>query len=104
MADGRIAPGGLAEIERARADGRWAAAYAPQSSATIADDLAAAFAASPAAAAFFERLDATNRYAVLHRVHDAKKAETRAARIEKFVAMLVRGEAIYPLREKAGKA
>lgn len=103
FAAGRIAPAGLEEIERAKADGRWAAAYAPQSTATVPDDLAAALAASPAAQALFGRLDATNRYAILHRVHEAKRTETRSNRIEKFIAMLARGETIYPLREKARK-
>ncbi|WP_328730537.1 YdeI/OmpD-associated family protein [Streptomyces jietaisiensis] len=89
---GRMRPPGQAEIDRARADGRWAAAYDGARTATVPEDLAAALAAVPAAAAFFETLDRRNRYAVLYRVQDAKKAETRARRIEKFVAMLARGE------------
>ncbi|MFF7152320.1 YdeI/OmpD-associated family protein [Streptomyces jietaisiensis] len=89
---GRMRPPGQAEIDRARADGRWEAAYDGARTATVPEDLAAALAAVPAAAAFFETLDRRNRYAVLYRVQDAKKAETRARRIEKFVAMLARGE------------
>ncbi|NJP74401.1 YdeI/OmpD-associated family protein [Streptomyces sp. C1-2] len=89
---GRMRPPGQAEIDRARADGRWAAAYDGARTATVPEDLAAALAAVPAAAAFFETLDRRNRYAVLYRVQDAKKAETRARRIEKFVEMLARGE------------
>lgn len=89
---GRMRPPGQAEIDRARADGRWEAAYDGARTASVPEDLAAALAAVPAAAAFFETLDRRNRYAVLYRVQDAKKAETRARRIEKFVEMLARGE------------
>jgi uncharacterized protein YdeI (YjbR/CyaY-like superfamily) len=89
-------PSGLAEVERARADGRWEAAYDSSSQATVPDDLEAALAAAPAARAFFATLDATNRYAVLHRIQTAKKAETRARRIAGFVAMLARHEKLYP--------
>ncbi|HEY7173476.1 MAG TPA: YdeI/OmpD-associated family protein [Micromonosporaceae bacterium] len=87
IASGSMRPAGLREVERARADGRWEAAYASQSNATVPDDLAAALAADPEAAAFFETLSAVNRYAILYRVHDAKRPETRAQRIAKFVAM-----------------
>ncbi|WP_234347375.1 YdeI/OmpD-associated family protein [Streptomyces specialis] len=93
---GRMRPPGLAEIERAKADGRWDAAYAGSRSASVPDDLAAALAASPAAAEFFATLDSRNRYAILYRVQDAKKPETRARRIEKFVGMLANGEKIHP--------
>lgn len=93
---GKMKPAGLAEIERAKRDGRWDAAYDSPSRATVPDDLAAALAARPRAAAFFAKLDSANRYAVLFRIHHAKKAVTRAARIEKFVAMLARGEKIHP--------
>jgi uncharacterized protein YdeI (YjbR/CyaY-like superfamily) len=93
---GRMRPAGLAEIERAKADGRWAAAYAGQRTASVPDDLAGALAANPAAAAFFATLDSQNRYAVLYRVQDAKKPETRARRIEKFVAMLAEGKKLHP--------
>jgi uncharacterized protein YdeI (YjbR/CyaY-like superfamily) len=93
---------GLREIDRARADGRWDRAYAGASTAKVPDDLRAALAKDKKAAAFFETLDAKNRYAILYRTHNAKKAETRAARIAKFVAMLARGETIHP--QKAKKA
>lgn len=105
---GRMRPAGLKEIERARKDGRWDAAYAAQSTAQVPDDLARALAKSKKAKAFFETLDGKNRFAILYRVQSAKKPETRAARIEKFVAMLVEGETLYPLgaqaRQRAKKA
>ncbi|MGW4563917.1 YdeI/OmpD-associated family protein [Streptomyces sp. NPDC004561] len=93
---GRMRPAGLREVEKARADGRWEAAYAGQSSATVPDDLRAALDAVPEAAAFFTTLDGHNRYAILHRVQDAKKPETRAARIAKFVAMLAEHRKLHP--------
>ncbi|WP_228637638.1 YdeI family protein [Microtetraspora sp. AC03309] len=93
---GLVRPAGLREIERARADGRWDAAYVSQRTATVPDDLRVALDASPAAAEFFATLDSRNRYAVLHRVGDAKKPETRARRIAKFVAMLAEQQKIYP--------
>ncbi|MBO3749185.1 YdeI/OmpD-associated family protein [Streptosporangiaceae bacterium NEAU-GS5] len=93
---GRMRAPGQAEVDRAKADGRWEAAYDGAKNATVPDDLAAALTADPAAAAFFETLDRQNRYAILYRIQDAKKAETRARRIEKFVAMLAKGEKLYP--------
>ncbi|SBT92040.1 Uncharacterized conserved protein YdeI, YjbR/CyaY-like superfamily, DUF1801 family [Streptomyces sp. DI166] len=93
---GRMRPPGQAEIDRAKADGRWDAAYDSPSTAEVPDDLAAALDAEPAAAAFFATLNSQNRFAILHRVHDAKRPETRARRIEKFVAMLAKGEKLYP--------
>ena len=93
---GRMRPPGQAEIDRAKADGRWEAAYDGAKTATVPEDLAAALAANPAAAKFFETLDGQNRYAILYRVQDAKRAETRARRIEKFVAMLAQGEKLHP--------
>ncbi|MGY1545155.1 YdeI/OmpD-associated family protein [Streptomyces sp. MN6] len=94
---GRMRPAGLREVERAREDGRWEAAYASQRTAVVPEDLRAALdAASVEAREFFEGLDSRNRYAILHRVEEAKRAGTRAARIEKFVAMLARGEKLYP--------
>ena len=93
---GKMTAKGLAEVERAKADGRWNAAYASQGTATVPDDLAAALDASPKAKAFFAKLNSANRYAILYRTHGAKKPETRKARIEKFVAMLARGETIHP--------
>ena len=95
IAAGEMAPAGLREVERAKADGRWDAAYERQSRITVPDDLAAALDANPEAAAFFATLNSVNRYAVLYRVLDAKRPETRARRIEKFVAMLATGEKLY---------
>jgi uncharacterized protein YdeI (YjbR/CyaY-like superfamily) len=95
---GRMRPGGLREVEAAQADGRWEAAYASQSTVTVPEDLQAALNADPRAAEFFATLDSANRYAVLYRVHEAKRPQTRAARIEKFVAMLHAHETIHPRR------
>jgi uncharacterized protein YdeI (YjbR/CyaY-like superfamily) len=97
---GRMQPAGLNEVERAKKDGRWSAAYAPQSTAQVPDDLLAALAKHKRAKSFFEALDSANRYAILHRIHTAKKPETRIARIEKFVAMLIEGKTIYPLKTR----
>ncbi|MET8897057.1 YdeI/OmpD-associated family protein [Streptomyces albogriseolus] len=94
---GRMRPAGLQEIEKAKADGRWEAAYASPRSAAVPDDLRAALDAAPAGAReFFDALDSRNRYAILHRIEEAKRAGTRAARIEKFVAMLAAGEKLHP--------
>jgi len=93
---GRMQPAGLREVERAKADGRWDAAYDAPSTATVPEDLQAALDASPAAAEFFATLSGQNRYAILHRVQTAKKPETRARRIAKFVTMLEAGETLYP--------
>jgi uncharacterized protein YdeI (YjbR/CyaY-like superfamily) len=93
---GRMRPAGRAEVDRAMADGRWEAAYDGSKAATVPDDLAAALAADPAAAEFFATLDRQNRYAILYRVQDAKRPETRARRIETYVAMLARGEKLHP--------
>ena len=95
MAQGRMAPRGYAEVERAKRDGRWDAAYAPQSKAEVPDDFQAALDANPKAKAFFSTLKGSNRYAVLYRIHDAKTEETRSARIEKFTSMLARGETLH---------
>jgi uncharacterized protein YdeI (YjbR/CyaY-like superfamily) len=93
---GTMQPAGLAEVERAKQDGRWDVAYDPPSRATVPDDLQAALAENARAAAFFLTLDARNRYAVLWRVQTAKKAETRQKRIAGLVAMLARGEKLHP--------
>jgi uncharacterized protein YdeI (YjbR/CyaY-like superfamily) len=93
---GRMKPAGLAEIERAKQDGRWDAAYDSQRNMQVPPDLEAALVAKPRAKAEFEKLDSRNRFAVLFRTHQAKKPETRAKRIAEFVAMLARGERIYP--------
>ncbi len=95
IAAGRMRPRGLAEVERAKADGRWAAAYAPASTAKVPDDLAEALARSPKAEAFFATLTGANRYAVLYRIGAVKRAETRARKIAAFVAMLERGETLH---------
>lgn len=95
IAAGRMRPHGVAEVERAKADGRWAAAYAPASTAMVPEDLAQALAANPKAAAFFETLTGANRYAVLYRIGAVKRAETRARKIAGFVAMLERGETVH---------
>ena len=96
IAAGRMRPGGLREVERAQADGRWDAAYEPQSAITVPDDLQRELDANPDAQAFFNTLDSRNRYAILYRLQTAKKAETRAARLQKFVTMLAQGQKIYP--------
>jgi uncharacterized protein YdeI (YjbR/CyaY-like superfamily) len=95
-AEGRMQQAGLAEVERAKADGRWERAYAGQASAEVPADLAAALAAEPRAQAMWEILTAQNRYSILHRVGQAKRQDTRARRIEQFVAMLARGETVHP--------
>jgi uncharacterized protein YdeI (YjbR/CyaY-like superfamily) len=95
LAEGRMRPSGLAEIERAKADGRWDVAYASQRVIEVPDDLQAELAARPKAAEFFAELDSRNRYAILYRLQDAKRPETRVRRLEKFVAMLEAGEKIY---------
>lgn len=92
----RMQPPGLAEVQRAKADGRWAAAYAGPATARVPDDLLAALAENAQAAAMFERLNAQNRYAILFRLDQAKRPETRARRLTTFVAMLARGETIHP--------
>lgn len=92
---GRMRPAGLAEIERAKRDGRWDRAYDSPSTAAVPDDLRRALDENPRAREFFDRLDSRNRYAILHRIQTAKRAETRARRIEKFVAMLDAGETLY---------
>ncbi len=96
IAAGEMKPPGMAEVERARRDGRWDSAYDSPSRASVPDDLAAALAASPRARAFFATLDSANRYAVLYRVQTARKAETRARRIAQLVAMLARHEKLHP--------
>ncbi len=93
---GRMQPSGLRQVDLARADGRWDAAYAGQSSATVPDDLQEALDKNPLARDFFLTLNSVNRYAIIFRVQTAKKAETRAAKIQKFVEMLAKGEKIYP--------
>jgi len=98
----RMAPAGLAQVQAAQADGRWDAAYAPASQASVPADLQQALDADPAARAFFATLTGANRYAVLYRVQDAKTPATRQKRIAQFVAMLARGEVLHPPRPKPG--
>jgi uncharacterized protein YdeI (YjbR/CyaY-like superfamily) len=95
-AEGRMHPAGEAEVERAQGDGRWEAAYAGAAAIEVPQDLAAALIAQPRAQAMFEILTSQNRYAILFRISDAKLPATRARRVNQFVAMLARGESVYP--------
>jgi uncharacterized protein YdeI (YjbR/CyaY-like superfamily) len=95
---GRMREAGLREVEAAKADGRWDAAYEGQRTMPVPDDLERELDARPEAAAFFACLDSSNRYAILYRLHDAKRPETRARRLAKFVSMLESGETLYPRR------
>jgi uncharacterized protein YdeI (YjbR/CyaY-like superfamily) len=99
-AAGRMRPLGKAQVDQARADGRWDAAYR-QKDAVVPDDLRAALDANLAAATFFEQLSSQNRFAILFRIGNVKRAETRAAKIATYVEMLERGETIYPQRPSA---
>ncbi len=96
LEQGRMKPSGHAQVELAKADGRWDAAYESQSRATVPGDLQRELDRDPAAQAFFATLDSANRYAILYRIQDARKPETRARRIEKYVAMLSAGEKLHP--------
>jgi uncharacterized protein YdeI (YjbR/CyaY-like superfamily) len=98
VSEGRMHPAGLAEVERAQADGRWDTAYAGGKTMEVPADFAAALRANPRAQAMFEKLSRQNRYAVLYRIETAKRSDTRARRISEFVAMLARGETIHPQR------
>lgn len=100
IADGRMRPAGLAEVQRAKADGRWERAYGGSASIEVPDDVHEALAASPSAQAMWDVLTRTNRYAVLYRVHEAKRPETRARRIAHYVEMLARGDTPYPQKGK----
>jgi uncharacterized protein YdeI (YjbR/CyaY-like superfamily) len=93
---GAMQPAGMAQVERAKQDGRWDAAYDSHSNATVPDDFQAALDSNPEAKAFFATLNSTNRYAILFRIQTAKKAETRARRIGEFIDMLERKEKLYP--------
>lgn len=94
--EGRMHPAGLAEVQRAKADGRWEAAYAGQASSQVPPDLAAALTAVPKAQAMFDVLTKQNRFAILYRIAGAKRPDTRVRRIEQFVAMLAAGKTLYP--------
>ncbi|MDQ7993529.1 MAG: YdeI/OmpD-associated family protein [Propionicimonas sp.] len=99
IADGRMRPRGLIEVERARADGRWEAAYEGSRDITVPDDLAAALASHPLAAANFALLSSQNRYALLFRLHHVKTPPARARNIERYLGMLERGETVYPQKQ-----
>jgi uncharacterized protein YdeI (YjbR/CyaY-like superfamily) len=104
IARGDMEPPGLAEVERAKGDGRWERAYDGAKASMVPDDLADALDQNARAKAFFATLDAANRYAILYRVQTAKKPETRVERIERFVAMCARHETIHPSRERKNRA
>jgi len=93
---GKMTPAGLREVDAAKQDGRWDAAYEPQSNLTIPDDFQAELDKHPKAKEFFDTLNKVNRYAMCYRIATAKKPETRKARIDKFIAMLAQGEKIHP--------
>lgn len=95
MKQGRMKPAGLAQVEAAKKDGRWEAAYASPADVEVPEDLQRALDASPKAAEFFATLNKSNRYAIVYQLQDAKKPETRTRRLEKFVGMLERGEKLY---------
>ena len=94
LAEGRMQPSGLTQVDAAKADGRWDAAYSQGDA--VPDDLQAAIDASPVASAFFPTLSSQNRFAIIFRTNSVKRAETRTRKITEFVAMLERGETIYP--------
>jgi uncharacterized protein YdeI (YjbR/CyaY-like superfamily) len=96
--EARMQPAGVAAVEQAKADGRWEAAYSGPATIEVPADLDAALRAEPTAQAMFEILTSQNRYAILFRISDAKRADTRTRRIGQFVAMLARGETPYPQR------
>ncbi|MEZ4365815.1 MAG: YdeI/OmpD-associated family protein [Kofleriaceae bacterium] len=98
IASGEMEAPGLAQVEAARADGRWANAYAGAATIEVHPDLARALAANPAARRFFATISSANRFAILYRVHEAKRPDTRARRIDTFVAMLARGDVPHPER------
>jgi uncharacterized protein YdeI (YjbR/CyaY-like superfamily) len=93
---GRMRPAGHAQVDRAKADGRWQAAYAGSKTIEIPPDLQSELDADPAAAEFFKTLSSQNRYAILYRIGEAKRAETRARRINKFMTMLRNSETVHP--------
>jgi len=99
--EGRMRPAGRKAVELAKADGRWDAAYEPQSRSTVPPDLDRALRANPRARAFFATIASHNRYAILYRLHEAKKPETRARRIATYVAMLAEGKTLHPQSRSA---
>jgi uncharacterized protein YdeI (YjbR/CyaY-like superfamily) len=96
IAEGRMRPAGLRQVALAQSDGRWASAYEPPSTIAVPDDLQRALDANQTAKNFFGTLNSRNRYAILFRIHTAKKPETRASRIKKFIDMLSKGEKLHP--------
>lgn len=100
--DGRMRARGAAEVERAKADGRWDAAYAGQATIEVPPDLTAALAADPVARSTFDALTRQNRYAILLRLHSAQRPQTRGRRLEQYVGMLRRGETLHPQARRAG--
>jgi uncharacterized protein YdeI (YjbR/CyaY-like superfamily) len=95
IAQKRMKPAGLKQIEAAKADGRWDAAYPSPKAVTVPDDLLRVLDQNPQAKAFFQKLSSQNRYAILYRIHDAKRPETRTKRIAEFVAMLADGRTLH---------
>lgn len=102
VSEGRMQPAGLAQVDAAKADGRWDAAYGQDDA--VPDALQAAIDASPAASAFFLTLNSQNRFAIIFRTNSVKRAETRARKIAGFVAMLERGETVYPQKPVSAPA
>jgi uncharacterized protein YdeI (YjbR/CyaY-like superfamily) len=96
ITEGRMRPAGIAEVQRARADGRWEAAYEGQRRIAVPEDLQRELDARPSARAFFAELSSQNRYAILYRLQDARRPQTRARRLKQFVAMLEAGETLHP--------
>lgn len=95
IAAGKMRSAGLTEVDAAKADGRWEAAYEGQRTAKVPPDLQRELEANPAAREFFDHLDSANRYAIIYRLGEAKKVETRERRLRKYIAMLERGEKIH---------
>ena len=100
IAEGRMQPAGLAEVERAKADRRWERAYAGSASLEVPDDLRDAVAASPSAQQMWDVLTRTNKFALVYRVQEAKRPQTRARRIQQYVEMLARGDTPHPQKRK----
>ncbi|MGH8456401.1 MAG: YdeI/OmpD-associated family protein [Stenotrophobium sp.] len=96
VASGRMRPAGMQEINRAKQNGRWDAAYSSASNSAVPEDLQRALEANPKAKKFFATLNSQNRYAILFRVQNAKKSETRARKIAQFIEMLSKGKTLYP--------
>lgn len=98
--EGRLKPAGLAQVEAAKSDGRWAAAYKSPANTETPHDLKRALSSNKSAHRFFKTLDSANRYSIIFRVNDAKRPETRAKRIAQFVLMLEEGKTLHPAKTK----